>query len=120
MLTRRITRFVCEYCRKGFWKKSSTLRHEKRCLRNPKRECGLCERNGIQQKTLEELVDLLDLGPETLAEQTCPMCALAACMEVNKQNGWGSRSEEAWSFDYQRAMKRFDEIHHPKEEEIPW
>jgi len=118
MKVRRVTRFGCDYCSKGFWRRSLALGHEERCLRNPERVCGLCLRNNLPQKTLTELVELLDLGPETLAEQTCPMCALAACMEVNRQNGFGRRSEDAWSFDYQQAMKRFDRAHAPQEEEV--
>ena len=43
MKSKRVTRFYCESCSKGFFKKQSALNHENTCWENPKnRTCKTC------------------------------------------------------------------------------
>ena len=44
MRTRKVIRYICDYCNKGFWKKSDAAEHEKKCFHNPEtRSCLSCK-----------------------------------------------------------------------------
>lgn len=118
MNRRKVWRFNCDFCHRGWFKEQKCLAHERVCVQNPGRVCGLCERYGIMQQPMFVMMTLLedgDLDVDRLRYMAheCPMCMLAAVMAVNKREGWKRSSEDYWLFDYPAEMKRFDEKHNP-------
>lgn len=116
MKQRKVWRYNCEFCSRGYFKPKKCQDHEKRCIQNPSRVCGMCERNDINQAPLEVLKSVVedsgyDIDALRQASLGCPMCMLAVVMAENKAMGFSRRSEEWWYFDYAEEMKIFDAKH---------
>lgn len=47
MQKRRVTRWHCDYCRRGFWKRSRAADHEVSCFKRPDRDSFLGELSSI-------------------------------------------------------------------------
>ena len=112
MKSRRVTRYMCDHCNKGYWEKSKCLRHESMCLRNPDRTCGKCKHLGVVQRPLSwfrnEDIDSWYGDADLLrkAAQGCPLCMLAAKMDADG----GLCDYEKWTdFDYKAEVKRCEE-----------
>jgi hypothetical protein len=44
MHSKKVLRYYCDHCGKGFWRKPLSLEHEKICYYNPENECcGSCD-----------------------------------------------------------------------------
>lgn len=121
MRTKKVNRYYCDFCGRGGCAAGHMAKHEKRCTKNPNRECGVClvsdEYTGeARQKPMPELVAvmpditievaqtdegraLIDSGFEALNELTegCPCCILAAL----RQSGWSGWVE----FDFKGELK---------------
>ena len=124
MKERTVKRYICDYCRKGFWRKGSALVHEKFCGLNVNRECWMCKENGLDF-TPAPLLDLvLDCGCDwkdvMRAASGCPLCTLGAVMRANKEYGLCRRSEEYIWFDYKDELKKFEDARRPSLEYLPF
>lgn len=89
MKKRKVWRYICEYCSEGYFKPKKCLDHEKKCVKNPDRICGMCERYELGQRTAEDILTSLnvasrlsgtewDYDVEGLRSMSrgCPMCML--------------------------------------------
>jgi hypothetical protein len=116
MNQKKVWRYTCGFCSKGFFKPKVCLRHESMCIYNPDRKCGLCDQYQFNQTPLLRLASILDtlgLDVDALRAEAhgCPMCMLAAVAIVNRAEGWSRRSEEYWHLDYPAEVKRFEAEH---------
>lgn len=116
MKKRKVWRFNCDFCHRGWFKEQKCLAHEDVRVRNPDRVCGFCERHQIVQQPLFVLIALLydkglDIDALRYAAHECPMCMLAAVMAVNTKEQCKRRDEDFWEIDYKAELKRFDEKH---------
>ena len=67
-------RFMCDFC-KHTATMATMVKHERRCYRNPNRECDACDGDGIIDTGCDGYTD----GPKFA---DCPYCAIAK--EINK------------------------------------
>lgn len=86
MITKKVNRYYCEFCKKAGCSASHIARHEQRCTNNPNRICGMCGRRGIDGLTAA-LGKGDDDGVESLrtAANECPTCMLAAIRQSKLQ-----------------------------------
>ncbi len=111
MKSRRVLRYMCDHCNKGYWEKTKCLRHEAMCLKNPERVCGKCKELGVEQQSLEHFRASEDQwygDTDVLREiaQGCPICMLAAKIDADKS----LYREDRWrDFDYEAEVKRCEE-----------
>jgi hypothetical protein len=123
MKSRRVLRYMCDHCNKGYWEKSKCLRHETMCLRNPERVCGKCKELGVEQRPLgfysEELSTWYG-DADALREiaHGCPLCMLAAKIAADEEVA----DYEKWTdFDYKAEVKRCEEDYAAKHpEDVPF
>ena len=66
MITKKVNRYYCEFCKKAGGSASWISRHEKVCTLNPNRVCGVCKmdhgeysQNEAEQKPIGELLAIL-------------------------------------------------------------
>jgi hypothetical protein len=87
MITKRVLRYFCDFCRRGSLRKSTTEKHERGCTANPNRICGLCEYAipTLKQKPIADLIACLSWDKDNygMADlrnlcEGCPGCILAA------------------------------------------
>jgi len=109
MKSRRVLRYLCDHCNKGFWNKNKCLRHEPLCLKNPDRVCGKCKELGVIQHPLSYYLDdesgcwYGDVDELRKIAQGCPLCMLSAKMAVDEEY----KGEEQWTnFDYSAEVDR--------------
>lgn len=60
MITKKVNRYYCEFCKKANCSAVSIKKHEERCTMNPNRYCGFCHLMEVEQP---KMVDLLALLP---------------------------------------------------------
>jgi hypothetical protein len=93
MRSKTVTRYYCDYCSKGMFRKPDMARHEEGCTLNPKRTCYLCQNNSGE--CVEDLAALavtlkdeykgsesMNITAEDLhrirnATEGCPSCILS-------------------------------------------
>ncbi len=115
MRQKTVTRYFCDFCSKGMFKRPAMARHERGCTRNENRVCYLCE----QSRDYSALVAMLRLSPmgewpdgheskdplgitpatfKKLREQLdgCPSCTLSA-LRIAGLHAFGM-------FDYKREL----------------
>lgn len=127
MKQRKVWRYICEHCSKGYFKPKKCLDHEKKCVKNPDRTCGMCERYELGQRTADEILNSLNIAArlsgiewdydvEGLRDMArgCPMCMLAVTMLLNKRFGFGLKHEDAYIFSYHEEMGRFEKKREPE------
>ena len=68
MITKKVNRYYCEYCRKSGGAAGHIKKHESRCTMNPNRHCGYCDVLDQKQSNLAELLALLP-NPENYKEK---------------------------------------------------
>ena len=90
MIEKKVRRFYCDYCHKGFFARNSAARHESSCIRNPERTCPTCclhvdGKTALKPaKSMAELVQILkEKGVKECqsAADGCPTCTLAAIVQ---------------------------------------
>lgn len=59
MKTKKVWRYICDFCGKTSGTKPSMAKHEKRCTLNPNRECGVCKMLEQEQTPIAKLTALL-------------------------------------------------------------
>jgi hypothetical protein len=140
--TRKVSRYYCDYCKKSGCSAPAMKKHERRCMRNPNRECGFCLALEEHQPRMADLVALLpdpagfarppDCEPQwdgdftdavrsalpalIEAANSCPGCILSALIQRGKPTA--SRS----GYDFKKEVAKFwAEVNTMREEEpIAW
>jgi len=61
MITKKVNRYWCEFCKKTGGSAGHMKRHESGCTKNPNRICKMCQHieGGVDQKSIAELIALL-------------------------------------------------------------
>lgn len=59
MIKKKVYKYWCEFCGKTNCSAASIKKHEKRCTKNPNRECGYCKLLEQEQPNIAELVAML-------------------------------------------------------------
>jgi hypothetical protein len=59
MKSRQVTRYWCDFCKKGSLRRHSMEQHERHCTLNPKRDCRVCAMNGSSPPPIEEMLAIL-------------------------------------------------------------
>lgn len=60
MITKKVNRYYCEYCKKAGCNKFYMERHEKHCTANPNRECRMCVYAELEQtKITDEILSII-------------------------------------------------------------
>jgi hypothetical protein len=106
MTSKRVLRYYCDHCRKGGCSKHHMEKHERRCIRNPNRQCGFCEVEKLTPIAMPELISALDSGGlQALKEaaHNCPACILAAIVQSKVKDG----DDYYVEFDYKEEVKAF-------------
>lgn len=50
MRSKKVLRYYCDHCNKGFWKKSICLEHEEKCFKDPKNKaCMTCNNKKVEE-----------------------------------------------------------------------
>lgn len=102
-------RYYCDHCKKSGGHAGHMVRHERGCTANPNRQCGVCDRIGINAAPLTELLTLVrEIGKPEHNEFTdhdwvsidadafkklreaadgCPCCILAALRQTHASVG---------------------------------
>ncbi|MBU0907884.1 MAG: hypothetical protein KKE05_07050 [Nanoarchaeota archaeon] len=105
MITKKVNRYYCEYCKKANCSASSISKHEKSCTLNPVRVCGMCKIFNLEQSKMSDLLTILpkpvmaedEYGSITViniqeievampklreATENCPACILAVLRQM--------------------------------------
>lgn len=104
-------RFYCDHCKKNGASRFWIAKHERHCVGNPERKCGMCDLLGdVSQQPMPELrAALAEGGIERLrvAAGNCPACMLASIVQERREmsdvwaeTGWPDRE-----FDYKAENK---------------
>ena len=115
MKSRRVLRYLCDHCNKGFWNKKKCLRHEPMCLRNPRRICEKCKELGVEQRPLDYFFEDIeswygDVDELRKMANGCPLCMLAAKMDADAYVAYYDK----WTdFDYKAEVDRIEKDKYP-------
>lgn len=119
MRTKLVKRHFCDFCNKGGMVAASMIEHEKTCLRNPDRECFLCQEGRQKPAPMKELVDALFYGSRLEKVRSiasgCPACILATILNAKKDPRWDEEGYEYFAFDYKTEK---DEWHAAQREPL--
>ncbi len=114
MRRKQVWRYWCDHCSKGGCSGGHIAKHERRCIKNPQRECGMCKHAGdVEQSPMVELMAALDNGGLELLTDTaeqCPACILAAIVQArirDKAAGVFDEETDYIEFDYKAASTAF-------------
>lgn len=119
MRTKLVKRHFCDHCNKGGMVAASMIQHEKTCLRNPGRECFLCDEGRQKPAPMKDLIDAFfnGSGVHMAAVRAiccgCPACLLATILQAKKDPRWkkdgydepwveGDPTPEHHQFDYKK------------------
>ena len=71
MITKKVNRYYCEFCKKSGGSAGHLKKHEERCTMNPNRHCGVCDLKGkIQQPAMRDLLALVPRWEEITQEDS--------------------------------------------------
>ena len=59
MITKKVNRYYCEYCKKQSGASWAMKKHEERCTLNPNRHCGYCDLLDEEAPKLADLIVIL-------------------------------------------------------------
>jgi len=97
----RSWRYRCDYCKKAGGSKFHMAKHEKGCTARPDRICGICDKDGLWQKTSAEIVNILDTEGFNAMKKyvhNCPACILAGLRQTKLDNGDNEGRRHDWDF----------------------
>lgn len=80
MRTKKVMRYYCDHCSKGWFQKPAAIRHEAVCFRRKDRTCPRCE-NAPEHKVQGPITER-PKPIQTKAEE-CPDCLMAAVIRHN-------------------------------------
>lgn len=101
--------YYCESCKRHRMTAASILKHEVRCIYNPRRsECGWHKDTRPSAPGDFALVfkDDPDVDRLRLEMDGCPACMLAVVVQARRL---GLHDEDAWDFDYKAEVARYRE-----------
>lgn len=78
MRTKKVIRYYCDHCSKGWFQKPAAIRHEAVCYRNKDRVCHRCQG---EAPTLKHVWDRRQ--PIQAMAGECPDCLMAAVIQHN-------------------------------------
>jgi hypothetical protein len=112
MTTKTVKRYYCDHCKKGGCSKPTMAKHEARCIKNPLRYCGFCEKGELHPAPLPELVAELvahgDIEALKKAADGCPACVLSAIVQSKVQRKPEDGDDGNWiQFDYKKEVAEF-------------
>ena len=128
MITKKVNRYYCEYCKKANCCAPAMTKHEKRCTNNPNRDCGMCKMSELEQPNLVELIAIikadLDIANVESDEYTnimnkvikklrsategCPACMLAAIRQSGAYIVFNFMAEkQAWWDQYNNDQREY-------------
>lgn len=122
MKTRTITQYACDHCGKTRLRKSAMEKHEKHCVKNPDRDCRMCDQTGGHARTVASLVEefqqqcnrrdwetgfCYDMPLHVVdklrkAVESCPACMLAVIVQGNFTPVSASEFRNPWSYKDER------------------
>jgi hypothetical protein len=116
MRTKKVTRYYCDHCGKGKFKRPDMEAHEQSCTRNLNRHCGLCNREWLAIAALAK--EMVDRGEDDecllwLRNSCghCPSCMLAVIQYAGRELGeWMFRPNAdpgSPMFDYKKERDDF-------------
>lgn len=94
--------------------------HEGRCIRNPGRTCGFCDKAGFETHPIPELVTAA-AGGGVYAElrkltENCPACLLAGI--VNRHAQFPDERDSGHLFNFKAEVERFTNEQREHDERI--
>lgn len=101
----KVWRYYCDFCKKGGCGKAAMVKHEKRCVKNPDRECGMCRvSHGGNNSEMAELTAAAGISLARLREvsDSCPACMLAGIVQANLPD-----EHECHQFDFKAERDAF-------------
>ena len=112
MITKKVSRHYCEFCRRGSVKKPTMLKHESGCTANPNRVCGLCAYAGLTPRPTVELIKAFEdsgcsLDDLRKATENCPGCILAVLRQSKMNND--IPEEKIW-FDFKKELEEWWQV----------
>lgn len=115
MRTKTVTRYYCDNCSKGMFKKPSMERHEAICYRNPARKCLRCDNRPEHAISKERLKSIIEDGERCEAEGgECPDCLMAAMIQNNTKPSAAWRDGEVCP-EYRKEQFDSDRSHWDEE-----
>lgn len=111
MRSKMVRRYYCDFCPKSGCNSGHIRKHEQRCVRNPSRECRMCERVGGWQAPLAELVAAMDsdegLPALRRAASECPVCILSGIIGWRALRAHELDAEDLYvDFDFKAEVQR--------------
>ena len=104
MRTKTVTRYFCDHCSKGMFKKPSIAAHEAVCYRNPKRHCSRCLSAPDYAISPERRKAILEDGEKCQTKAgECPDCLMAMVIQYNTRLDCEAKAFGAWvNYDMER------------------
>jgi len=104
MRQKKVWRYYCDHCKKGGCGKAAMIKHELHCIRNPVRECRMCEAGGNNPTPMPEMIALYRengcrLQPLREAAVGCPACMLATVVQHRNSPAFDPYESEEF-YDY--------------------
>lgn len=106
MRTKTVTRYFCDHCSKGMFKRDAMERHEAVCYRNRDRKCHRCQFEDPQNSiSPERRKAILQDGEKCQTKGgECPDCLMAMVIQHNTRL---SNEDKAWDRWVNYDMERF-------------
>lgn len=116
MRTKTVTRYYCDHCSKGMFKKPSMSTHEVICYRNAARKCLRCYNHPEYSISKERLKAIIEGGERCETEGgECPDCLMAAIIQHNTRPPTAWREGDVWTEyikeQFQSDRRHWDEEH---------
>lgn len=109
MRSKTVTRYYCDHCNKGMFRKPQMERHEAICFKNANRRCAFCDNNSMIPTSPETLAECKGLD-EMKQHTECPACLTAGII------AWRAKrpTEDWFEWDYVAEKKEFDHGKQPQ------
>ena len=115
MRTKTVTRYFCDHCSKGMFKKPSMSSHEAICYRNPARKCLRCDNRPEHAISKDRLKAIIEDGERCETEGgECPDCLMAAMIQNNTRPSTAWKEGEVWT-EYRKEQFQSDRRHWDEE-----
>lgn len=123
MRKKKVWRYWCEHCGKGGCGGHAIGKHERACIRNPARTCGMCRVAEGEQKPMADLIASLVAGGLQELRQAaggCPACMLAAIVQERLGRGIKTLAQLSSPEAYEEEAGRYGEFDYKKERDAFW
>lgn len=124
MKTIHVTRYVCDFCRKGASRRNTILSHEKTCMKNPLRKCYLdgCGRVAMVLDDIERVIAHPKGFMESAREVTgnCLSCIWAIIVQGEFKDDPDETFGNTLVFDYRKELEAWYSRGADNSQEIPF